>query len=431
MARILGVVVLAALFTPEAFDRNVHYWINVLSGAQTLAGLPAYHLPVNAVPGWVLQTREFYGLVNLDSANLSVLLQGAVLPALLIGLIALTAWRNRLVRVMVAVAAGASVLAYYTAAGQACSYCVQRNMIPVVALAVPAVALGLVTVAALRYRGAPALAVLAAAVFVVIVGRESVVEHQRLANGSYLLDPQVRQTLAALPAQAGPVDLEGFSESVLLAPMEEVQVYDLVNEKTHQNVSLPTTANDGQGLFYFGGATPLGPSFRANYQYVLTRLPGIKTQRHTVARHGSIALQRRTHDLDVTITAGVSVPAVAQDPTGTAWVRGPMQFLVAGGQTGVPAWVSLVFERTVPVTVLANPTLAGVRRHGSELDVCLRVVGSPPVRGLGLQLGFTPQAPPAVTQPFAGGLPARGVRLVSMGVSSTNCGSRAGGKHGG
>ncbi len=419
-AQVLGVLVLASVFTPVAFLRDLRYWTAILNGGQPLSELPIYYLPVSVIPGWVLQTRDFYGLVNLGQANLSVLLQGGAVPALLIGLIAVGAWRYRLARVMLAVAAGAALLAYYTAAGQNCSYCVQRNMIPVAVLAVPAVALGVAAVATLRFRGATAIAALSAAVIVVIAGHESVVEHQRLANSSYLLDPEVRQSIAALPARAGPVELEGFTAQGPRAPEEQADVYLVVEEKTG-DASLPTTGNDNSGLFYLGGPAPLGPSFRSNYQYVLTRLAGVATQRETVARHGAIALERRTRELDVTITSGVSVASAHQDPSGTAWVKGPMQFLVVGGKPAQPAFISLVYDRTVPVTVLRSPSVATIHPSAHTLAVCLRTEGSPPVRTAGLKLSFVAQPAPPPAARFANRLPARGVRLASMSVGSTPC----------
>ena len=426
-AQLLGVLVLAAVLTPYAFSRNVRYWSALLSGSQSFIGLPGYYLPVNVLPGWLLGTREFYGLVDLGHANLGQKLMGAVVPALMIGVVAITTLRNRLTRVMLAVACGASLLAYYTAASAACGYCTQRNLIPVAALAAPALALGIIAFVALRSRGATALAVLITAGLTLIIGHESAIVHQRLSNGSYLLDPQVRQTVAALPAGSGPVELEGFGEGPR-PPMEEPDVYDVLNEKTDENVSLPTTTDDNRGLFYLNGPAPLGPSFRTNYQYVLTRLAGIATRRQTVARYGPIALERRTHDLDVTITGGVSVASAQQDQTGSAWVAGTMEFLTVGGQPGRPDWISLVFHRTVPVQVLGGPALASVRRHGGELDVCLEATGAEPVKTAGLQLAFTPQAAPQSTEPFANTVPSRGVRLASMTVSATSCRSPRRGK---
>jgi hypothetical protein len=418
--QLLVVIALAAAFTPVAFLRNARYWSGLLTGSFSLAGLPAYVLPGNILPGWVLQTREFYNLPDLRHATPEHLLLGALLPALLIGVIAFGVVRRRAALALVAVAAGGAVLAYYTWANRNCGYCVQRNLIPVGALAPAALGIGVAALAALRVRAGVWLAVAVAAVTIVVVGHEAIVERQRLANGSYLVDSQDRQALATLPPSAGPVELEGFGQGPL-PPMELPLVYNLVDEKTHGNLSIPTDTDDGRGLLYLGGVQPLGPSFKSNYQYVLTRLASIRTQRRVLARNGPIALQQRTHDLDVTITGGVSVAAARFDPTGTAWVSNVLRFLVVGGRTGPPAWVSLELQRTVPVKVLTGPGVSAVRQRGNTLRICLRALGAPPVRSTRVQLAFTSQPVPPPHERYADPLPAHGVRLVSMAVSARSC----------
>lgn len=415
------VCALAAAFTPVAFSRNVRYWTSLLNGSQSFVGLPAYRLPLNILPGWVLQTREFYGLVDLSNATAGQLVMGAVLPLLLIAVIVVAARRHREAAVMLVVAAGASLLAYYTWADRGCSYCVQRNLIPIAALAAPALGLGIAAIATLRWRGRIALAAAVGAVIVVAIAHEGIVERQRVANGSYLLDNQDRQAIAALPHDPAPVELEGFGEGPA-PPMELPLVYNLVDEKGYGNVSLPTDRDDNHGLAYLGGLEPLGPAFKPDYGYVLTRLGSISTDRRVVARYGPIALEQRTHDLDVTITGGVSVATVRADPTGSAWVNPgrPLHFLVVGGTRGGEAWVSLVFRTTVPVRLVKQSGVSAVNQPGG-LRVCVRALGSPPIREVGFQLAFAPQSAPLPSEPYSDPLPPRGVRLVSMQAQAAPC----------
>lgn len=416
-----GVLTLSMALTPVAFARNARYWISILKGSFSFVGLPRYVLPVTVLPGWTLQTREFYGLVNpLHSASAGVLAAGAALPLVLIAVIALGAWRHRTALVMLAVAAGASLIALYSWHSQGCSYCVQRNLIPIGALAPSAIGVGVATLAGLRWRRRWLVAGLITIVAVLMIGREAVIEHLRMVNGAYLLDPQDREAAARIPKQSGPVELEGFSEGAR-PPMELPLVYNLVEEQTGGNASLPTVADDGDSLIYLTGSTePLGPSFRTNYQYVLTRLAGIATQRRTVARYGPIALERRTHALDVTIISGVGVAPAWEDPTGTAWVEAPLQFLVVGGKPGDPAWVSLLMRRTVPVKIFKASGVSA-RIQGDVVRVCVRAVGLPPVRTATVQPTFTPQPAPPPRAVDAIALPARGVKLLSMSVSSSSC----------
>jgi hypothetical protein len=421
--QVVGVLALAAAFTPVAFARDVRYWISILKGSLPLAALPGYKLPVSALPGWVLQTRDFYRLIGLRHASASELFMGAFVPLLLIALIAYGIWRHRSALLVLAVALGASLLAYYTSAGEHCGYCVQRNLIPVGVLAPIAVGLGVAALAALRSRIGVMLVAGAVAIIAITIGNEAIVEHQRLANGSYLLDHQDRQALAARPANSGPLELEGFSEGQQ-PPMEQALIYDLADEQTDHDVSLPTLTDDGSSLAYLLGPEPLGPSFKSNYQYVLTRLGAVATPRRVVARFGPIVLEQRVRDLDVTITGGVSVAPARIDPAGVAWVSGPMEFLVVGGQPGGQAWISLSLRRTVPVGVNTGALPSTVHRRGDLLRICLKAAGSAPVRSAGLQLAFTSQPAPPPSQSYADPLPPRGVRLVSMSASSKPCDGR-------
>jgi len=412
---------LAAVFTPVAFSRNVRYWTNLLHGSQVLVGLPGYILPFNVLPGWVLQTREFYGLVDLNNASAGQLAMGALLPLMMVVVILLAVKRHREALLMLVIAAGASLLAYYTWVDRSCSYCVQRNLIPVGALAAPAIGLGLAAIATLRWRGRLPLAAAVGTVILIAVGHEGVVERQRLANGSYLLNTQARQALAALPRNAGPVEIEGFGQGPA-APMEEPLVYNLVDEKTDGNMSLPTDRDDNAGLAYLGGTEPLGPAFKPDYRYVLTRMAGISTDRRVLARHGTIALEERTQPLDVTINGGVSVAAAWEDPTGTAWLNPnrPLHFVISGGSPGSRAWVSVVLRSTVRVKLVKQAGVSAFSSHGIT-RICALASGEPPIRAIGFQVAFVPQPAPPVKRPYSDPLPPRGARLVSMSVSSARC----------
>ena len=217
-----------------------------------------------------------------------------------------------------------------------------------------------------------------------------------MSQADYMLDPGDRQALAALPSGSGRVELEGFSESSQ-APMELPLVYNLVDERTGGKVSVPTLAADDNGLAYLtAGPAPLGAWFTPDYRYVLTRLAGVTTDRQTIARFGSIALQRRVAPLDVTVLSGVSVATARLDPGGRAWLTPgvPVDFLVVGDPTR-PAWVSLRLRATVPITAPTGMDVVGHSRQGDELHVCLRVPGAGPVRNTAVSAAFAPQPPPS------------------------------------
>jgi hypothetical protein len=322
---------------------------------------------------------------------------------------------------MAVLAAGAALLAYYTWSSRGCGYCVQRNLIPVGALAAPAVGLGVAAVATLRSPARIPLAAAIAVIAILAIGHEGIVERQRLANGSYLLDNQDRVAISALPADGGAVELEGFGQGPA-PPMELPVVYNLAEERAYGRVSVATDRDDNRGLLYLGGTQPLGPSFNPNYRYVLTRLAGISTGRRVVSRAGPIALERRTEPLDVTVTGGVLAAMARFDPSGTAWVTPdrPLHFLVAGNSPGSRAWISVVLDATVPVSVHRQPGLSSVR-SGRTIRICVPAIGTAPVREASVELGFNPTLAPLPGEAYAPALPPRGARLLSARVSSTRC----------
>jgi hypothetical protein len=234
------------------------------------------------------------------------------------------------------------------------------------------------------------------------------------------LDQQDRLALAALPTHAGPAELEGFGQGPK-APMELPLVYNLADEKTRGDVSIPTETDDFHGLFYLGGPQRLGPSFKPYYGSVLTRLAGIRTQRQIVARYGPVSLERRTRGLDVTITGGVSVAAARLDQSGRAWVTGPLRFLVTGGTPASRAWVTITLQATAPVKVrVSHPYRPCADRAAPFKSPCRHSVRhrcAPPAS----DWVFTPQPVRLPAELCADPLPPRGVRLESMAASSSSC----------
>jgi hypothetical protein len=422
LAVVLG---LSMALTPVAFARNASYWIKILHGQVVYAGLPPYDLPFPVLPGWLLQTREFYGLIDVArQATTGQLIMAVLVPLLLLGVIALAVARDRIAFAMLAAAGGAALLAYYTWQSQHCGYCVQRNLLPIGSLAATGLGLGLVALAALNRRPALWAAAAIGLALTLIVAHEGIVERQRMIHGDYMLDTSDRRALAALPAGAGPVDMEGYSQGEQ-APMELPLVYDLIGEVTHGRVSIPTSTDDGRGLFYLIGTTaPIGPSFDPWYRYVLTRLGGVATARTVIARDGPIALERRTAALDVTLVGGVGEANARADRSGTAWVNPalPLRFLVVGARTARPAWVLLALRATVPVHVVPGPGLIAHERHGDALAICLKAAGTGPVRTASVRVLYTPQPAPAQPSPYDLPEPDRGLSLAGMRVSSTGCG---------
>jgi hypothetical protein len=96
IGRLVLVVILAAALTPVAFLRDLRYWHAVLTGAQSFAGLPSYPLPIGVLPGWLLQSREFYYLPPLGVGGLKESVVAIVVPLIMLIVIVVgLRWRPR------------------------------------------------------------------------------------------------------------------------------------------------------------------------------------------------------------------------------------------------------------------------------------------------------------------------------------------------
>ena len=417
MARATGwvglLLALSIILSPVSFLRDVRYWHDVLNGAYYIAGLPKYHLPYSVLPGWLLQTREFYFLTELSSASAEQVLIGVILPIVLGAGMVFGLRRRPLGLILGLLVLIFAAMAEYTSASHHCSYCTDRALLPIAPLSIGLLALGVAALASaprqwLRWAG-----VIVAFMAVVAVAERTRQERIRFADGAYFLDSGNRALVSHLPPHSGPVELEGYGQDPGKAPGELPLMYFLVSERNHEEVSVPSEFVDYAGLAYLGESNPANPQFRSNYRYVLTRLGGMQTGRRLLARTGSLALEERAAPFDVTLVSGVAVPLVRQDADGLAWVEGPLHMLVVGGGSG-SVWISLRFQTIVPVTV---PPQLGVRarlEHGGVLAACVRASGRAPVRKGTIALSF-PLVPGIVpAEPFALPEPPQGVQLVAM-----------------
>jgi hypothetical protein len=424
VARALGLLVLvlgvAAAITPVAFERNLRYWRSILEGGLSFAGLPAYDLPPAIVPSWLLQSRELYDLPHLAHQPLATLVASIGVPLLLLAVVAFGIWRNRVAAGALAVVAVAVYLGHYTATTNDCSYCAQRNMLVVAPIMMALIGVGL---ASLRVsRGVLAVSVVPVAVVLALsVGNIAHRTALRLMDNSYIFDEQINTVLEHLPDDGQPVEVEGFGAGGL-APMEEPLAYDRVNEVTDAPLSIPAETDDSHGLLYLGGARPIGVEFRPDYRYVLTRLPSIAVpSRTTISRDGPIALQRRSSDLDVTVTSGVQVPFSWQDASSPAYVvpAAIVRFWVIGGPKRPTPWLKLQLRVNVPDLQVGGARVT-TKRTGDLLTVCLPAAGDAPLRRVEVPVTFT-GIPGKLRNRFAYPTPTTGVQLVGMSASLRSC----------
>lgn len=410
----VGVVIaLSILFNIVSFLRDVRYWRQVLEGGYYLSGLPHYHLPYSVLPGWLLQTREFYFLTELGDASPTQVLIGVILPIVFISVIVFGLRRRRAGLILLIPLIIFAAMGEYTSAAHGCSYCTDRTLLPLAPLSIGLLVLGIAALATASSRWLRWAGVAVAVIAVVSIGERTRQERMRFANGAYFLEEGNRALLSHLPRNRGSLDIEAYGQDPRRAPGELELVYLLALERNHGQVSVPSEYTDYAGLAYLTGSNSRNPQFNPDYRYVLTRLGGVQSGRRVLARTGSIALEERTSPLDVTLVSGVALPLQRLDTTGLAWVQGPLHMLVVGGGSH-PAWVSLRFQASVPVTV---PPQHGVQvRSGPNgmLAVCAPTTGRGPVRRSMVALSFPPAPGILPAEPFAVPEPPQGLELTAM-----------------
>jgi hypothetical protein len=408
-------VALSVAFNLVSFLRDVRYWRAVLDGAYYSSGLPQYHLPYSVLPGWLLQTREFYALTELGSTSAGQVLIGVIIPAILVAAIAFGFSRRPVGPILVLLVLICAALAEYTSASHNCSYCTDRTLLPIAPLSIGLLALGVAALVSAPRGWLRWVGVTVAVVAVVAVAERTREERVRFANGAYFLDSGSRGLLSRLPSHPGPLGLEGFGQNPSNAPGEFPLVYYLASERNRGEVSVPSEYVDYRGLAYLGESNPANPQFNPGYRYVLTRFAGVQTPRRVIARTGSLALQERASPLDATVVSGVAVPPVRYDGDGLAWVEGPLRMLVVGGSSD-PAWISLRFRAIVPVTVPRQPGVVARTATGGVITACVRAIGGAPVRKGVISLSFSPLAGFVPAEPFAVPEPPQGVQLLAIGA---------------
>jgi hypothetical protein len=407
------VVALTIALDVVAFTRDVRYWHAILNGSFFISSFPKYYLPVSVLPGWLLQTREFYFLTDLAHSSPHQLLLGIVLPLIFLAGILAGLIRRRTAFVLLPFVIVATGLALYVSQAHNCSYCADRNLIAIGPLGIGLLAIGVASLTTARSHWLRWMGVILAAVVLVSVAARTRQERLRFSSGAYFLDSANHALLSNRHLHSGIVDVETYGADPGKAPGEQLLAYDLVSEQTNGEVSVPSEYVEYAALGYAGEANPANPQFSPNYRYVLTRLGGVQNGRRVIARTGSLALEERSEPLDTTVVTGVAVPLLRLDAQGFGLVEGPLHLIISG-EGADPVWVSLQFLTSVLVTVPPQPGVSTRLERGGLLAACVRTTGSAPLRKATITLSFphTPGIIPA--EPFAVPEPPQGVELVAM-----------------
>ena len=373
-AQLFIVFVLTYLLDVVGADRAFRSWAHSLQTDFSAVGFPQYVLHAGIIPGWILQTVGFYSFATTLTPTISAFAEFVVPAAILIGVI-FALRRNLFAGIALAGMSICILAGAYELLHGHCSYCEDRSLLPLAVISMFLIGLGLACLARLRNRlgagSAFAILVLAAG----SIAYSGYNEISRFSEYAFFLQTPVRQVLSHVPSNSGSVDVEGFGAGNGAAGELPI-VYDMVEEQTNGRVSLAAD-QAGMGLAYFGVYPLSSPLFQPSYQYVLTRVPGIATDRRVIARTGGVALEQRASSLDVSIDSGITVPNLpSENPSGAATVAGPLNFVVAGMSRRAPSvTITISLPSSTPASSLAKFRHMG-KLVGSTLKLCAETSGS-------------------------------------------------------
>lgn len=416
------IVILVIVFDNINFVHSFSYYHKLIDNTVPLPRV-GFHLPLEVLPGWLLQTREFWYMPSLG-IDMKQAVLGGIIPLVLLGFIVIGIRRHRIALSLVALAGVCALAAEYAyTSREACTYCAERDLLPLGPILIVLLALGLATLLAMPRRWGRIIGLIGVGLVIVAIGQRTRVELMRFSNGSYFLDSANRSVLSRLPSNVKALQTEGYGET-LSAQAENPLVYYLADEHVRGRTSIVLGSNLNYAISYldFGTVETPGPEFHPDYDYILTRFAGIRTDRRIVARSGGIALEQRTARLDVTPYSGLEAPLERLDTSGTAWVQPgqPLQLYITGAASHERVWAKLTFSSRVPVSV---PPQTGVHslQLGHDLTVCVPATGTGVIRGATLQLSDPAMSAPTLSEAFPPPTPSEGLALTAMYATAERC----------
>lgn len=348
---------------------------------------PPFYPPAETAPTWITQTRERYDLLPFSELPpLDVAFRGVVLPLLLVALALAGAWRYREWAFLLLAVTVSLALAYYGYQVQDCSYCGQRALLAIPPILIVFACCGLVAaagwVAARSSRRNSGLAPAVAAL--VVLGTALYSDRalaERLVDAGYLFAPDAREVIDRAP---GKVLIEGAGAGHPYTSYFESNLLPLATRLA--TGERPELDWKGLGIAIFPERYPPGLPGDPDYRFVFTRLAGIENDRRVIEQRGPYSLEERVAPLDVTVTNGVVADIAQRDPSGSAWVTGPMTLLLADSKRR-PATV--VLEMTGPDA--ASVQLAGsgeIVHDDGRVRACVSAPGASPLRRVDVPLRF-------------------------------------------
>jgi hypothetical protein len=359
-----------------------------LEGASLKDSFPPFEPPAEAAIAWLSQARERYDLLPIETLGaLDATVTVIVLPALVLLLAALGVWRFRNWAFLLLPLVFSLVLALYSYAGQDCGYCGGRALLSIPPILIVLACCGLAAAAGwpgaraeARRWGSVGAGVGAVALVAIALANDRALA-ERLVDSGYVLRGEAREVFAEAPGEAliegagvGHPSTAYFESNLLPQGLrEETGVSPLVDYRSLAIALIPDQL-EPQRVEDPG------------YRYVFTRLAGIESDRRTVAEDGPYALEERVAPLDVTVLNGVVADIAQREPTGSAFVTGPVSVLLADAEGGPAA---AVLELSGPAAGSLRLEGRGqITRENGRAVVCVPAPGGAPVREVEVPLEF-------------------------------------------
>lgn len=422
----LGVgLVVAVTISPPATVR-ARDWIRYLADDASLGDSPDWGIGLsNALP-WVIGVNQLFEARRQDAlSDLRVLVLYAFVVVALAAVAAFfVAPRQRasgriwLGALMVSVL----VVTAYAQWVTECSYCFYRSLVYLGPLLIVAATAGLVALARWNRVGTWARVAVPVAVGVVLaagVMRATVATVQAAANSPALTPGSAWQLIDEIDARAagGPVLIEGaesgyaFTQSFFLS-----QGIQLIAEGGGRPVFDPSLNGAIYGLGY---GLESEDAYDPDYEMVVTRFGGMKTNRRTVARADPMVIQERG-PFDVAVTVPTYAVETGRGPLDAVpWLTSPVGLRIASPRE-VALDLRLVVAGPRHSEIRPIATTGGVRLPARvevgerESRMCVRVVPDGPFVDVDLDTGVAVEGAPYVPPDIETPGPPREIALVGV-----------------
>jgi hypothetical protein len=429
---VAGLLLLAGVAALLVSPRTLPWtWNYVVAGSyKDLAkGVIHYNMDLKFLPGWLLQTREFYTFAFAHPGGITTFVLGIVLPLVLIAVCCYALVALPRTRLLAGLVLFLCAQALVTSATLGCSYCAQRTLLALAPILPVLLTGGLY--ALLKAGGRARDVGLVLGTLALVATTWTVM--QRMRTGLVSMPSNRLEKLADTIKHdtSGGIAMEGFDSVPLASWLELPVTYNVVKQANPQRISLIADHTDYGGLAFYGTRPADSPAWDPNYKWVITRIGGFDHGRQEIFRQGPISIQRRAEPFDVIVDRGVAVDQQRLDPAGVPWVQsesdqagfhqGPLTFRIAADDPGT-AYVRFELHGPPDVNVARQKGMVRTRTAPGVMEVCVPAPGPSRTR----QLSFTVSPPTGgltyPTQQYVlGPSPAKSIQLFRVGATSQPC----------